>query len=65
MMTPTVSSGAERPCHRLAAGRVLRENGIEVIGEYLENLLVWVELTGGARGPVALGSGLRTRPRFP
>jgi hypothetical protein len=25
---------------RLAAGRVLRENGIEAIGEYLENKLV-------------------------
>jgi hypothetical protein len=65
MTTPTASSGAEGPCHRLAAGRVLRENGIEVIGEYLENKLVWMELTGGARGLFKLGSGLRMRPRFP
>jgi len=43
----------------------LRENGIEVIGEYLKNKLVWMEFTGGARGPITPGSGLRTGPRCP
>jgi hypothetical protein len=36
-----------------------------VIGEYSENKLVWMELTGGARRVFTLGSGLRMTPRFP
>jgi len=43
----------------------LRENGVEVIGECVENELVWMVLTGGARCLVTLGSGLGMRARFP
>ncbi|WP_232666109.1 aldehyde dehydrogenase [Pseudonocardia sp. TRM90224] len=32
-----------------------RENGMDAIGEYLENKSVWVELTGGTRDPFTLG----------
>ncbi|HET9094747.1 MAG TPA: aldehyde dehydrogenase [Solirubrobacteraceae bacterium] len=32
-----------------------RENGVDAVGEYLENKSVWVELTGGTRDPFVLG----------
>ena len=63
-MTPAASSGTERFLPSAGGWVSFAKNGIEVIGEYLENLLAWMELTGGARGPVTLGSGLRTGPRL-
>jgi len=37
----------------------------EVLSEYSENKLVWMELSGGALGVFTLGSAVRMRPRCP
>ena len=47
--------GAELPFGGYKSSGIGRENGSEVLREYLETKAVWVELSGATRDPFVLG----------